>query len=50
MYLLTTTAEQFFTRRGYTKFERGDAPPGIQSSREFADLCPASSIFMSKPL
>ena len=50
MYLLTTTAEQFFARRGYAKLERADAPAGIRATREFADICPASSIFMFKPL
>ncbi len=50
MYLLTTTAEQFFARRGYAKLDRADAPAGIRTTREFADICPASSIFMFKPL
>jgi len=50
MYLLTTTAEHFFARRGYAKLERTDAPAGIRATREFADICPASSIFMFKPL
>jgi len=50
MYLLTTTAEHFFTRRGYAKLERAKAPAGIRATREFAGLCPASSIFMFKRL
>jgi amino-acid N-acetyltransferase len=50
MYLLTTTAEAFFARRGYRRVERGQAPPSIQSTREFAGLCPASSAFMTKRL
>src|SRR5262249_42416361 len=48
IYLLTTTAEAFFTRRGYTVVPRENAPPAIRNTREFAALCPASSAFMSK--
>ncbi len=50
MYLLTTTAEKFFARRGYVQLDRADAPEGIRATREFGDICPASSIFMFKPL
>jgi len=50
IYLLTTTAEEFFARRGYTPTPRDAAPPAIRSTREFAGICPASSAFMSKPL
>ena len=50
LYLLTTTAEAFFARRGYVAADREKAPPGIRSTREFAGLCPASSAFMVKAL
>ena len=50
LYLLTTTAESYFERRGYQRVERADAPPSIRSTREFAGLCPASSAFMIKRL
>ena len=50
MYLLTTTAESFFRRRGYRCIDRAEAPPAIQSTREFARLCPASAAFMIKRL
>jgi amino-acid N-acetyltransferase len=50
LYLLTTTAESFFERRGYRRVERTEAPPAIQSTPEFASLCPASSAFMLKRL
>jgi amino-acid N-acetyltransferase len=50
LYLLTTTAESFFERRGYRRVERTEAPPAIQSTPEFASLCPASSAFMIKRL
>jgi amino-acid N-acetyltransferase len=50
LYLLTTTAEEFFARRGYTRVAREDAPESIRSTREFAGICPASAAFMVKRL
>ena len=50
VYLLTTTAEDFFARRGYVRIGREKAPRTIRSTREFAELCPASSAFMVKHL
>jgi amino-acid N-acetyltransferase len=50
LYLLTTTAEPFFARRGYEHAPRDTAPAAIRASREFAGLCPASSAFMAKRL
>ena len=50
IYLLTTTADDFFSARGYARTERSSAPESIRGTREFASLCPASSIFMIKHL
>lgn len=50
VYLLTTTAEQFFLARGYSSAARETAPTSIRSTTEFAGLCPASSAFLSKRL
>jgi amino-acid N-acetyltransferase len=50
LYLLTTTAEGFFTRLGYAAAARDLAPSAIRATREFAGICPASSAFLSKPL
>jgi amino-acid N-acetyltransferase len=50
LYLLTTAAESYFEHRGYRRIHRAEAPPSIQSTREFANLCPASSAFMIKRL
>jgi amino-acid N-acetyltransferase len=50
MFLLTTTAEAFFKRRGYTAAIRDDAPAEIRATREFAGICPASSAFLAKQL
>ena len=50
LYLLTTTAENFFAAQGYARAERGSAPPEIQATAEFRDLCPYSAILMIKTL
>lgn len=48
IYLLTTTAEKFFSRNGYRRAQRSEAPAGIASMPQFAGLCPSSSAFMTK--
>ncbi len=50
LYLLTTTAEPFFARRGYRRAARESAPAPIKATREFAGICPASSTFMTRQL
>jgi amino-acid N-acetyltransferase len=50
IFLLTTTAEGFFERHGYRSIGREAAPAAIRHTREFADICPASSAFMFKTL
>lgn len=49
IYLLTTTAEQFFAGRGYRAIPRTDAPVQIQGSTQFSRLCPATARVMVKP-
>jgi amino-acid N-acetyltransferase len=48
LYLLTTTAEQFFLRRGYARIPRENAPAAIKGTSEFSGICPVSSVFMVK--
>ena len=50
MYLLTTTAEKFFARRGYRPIARDQVPDSIRSTPEYSDICPASSAIMVKHL
>ena len=50
LYLLTTTAEAFFARHGYVRIPREAAPPVLQQTAEFAALCPASAVCLTKPL
>ena len=50
LYLLTTTAEDFFARRGYSRVPRDSAPASIKATPEVAGICPVSSAFMRKQL
>lgn len=50
MYLLTTTAEDFFAALGYRRVERAQVPEAIRNTQEFSSLCPASASVMVKDL
>jgi len=45
-YLLTTTAEAYFRKRGFSKIEREEVNPQLLQSHEFQDACPASAVCM----
>ncbi|HET7706502.1 MAG TPA: arsenic resistance N-acetyltransferase ArsN2 [Thermoanaerobaculia bacterium] len=45
-YLLTTTAEDYFARRGFKKIDRDEVHPQLMASRELQDACPASATCM----
>ncbi|HEX6313932.1 MAG TPA: GNAT family N-acetyltransferase, partial [Gemmatimonadaceae bacterium] len=50
LYLLTTTAGDYFPRFGFQPAERESAPPAVRQSREFAEACPSTALFMTLPL
>ncbi|MBU9414351.1 MULTISPECIES: arsenic resistance N-acetyltransferase ArsN2 [Burkholderia] len=50
LFLLTTTAADYFEKMGYQRVDRAVAPGEIQSSSQFASLCLASATCMTKPL
>ena len=50
LWLLTTTAPDFFRRLGYMDTVRASAPAAVQQSGEFTNLCPASAVCLSKRL
>jgi N-acetylglutamate synthase-like GNAT family acetyltransferase len=50
LYLLTTTADRFFSGLGYMVAPRTLAPVSIAKTEQFAGLCPASAVFMHKDL
>lgn len=50
VFLLTTSAEKFFLKLGYSPATRDTAPSAIQATAQFAALCPASSALLTKKL
>jgi amino-acid N-acetyltransferase len=50
LYLLTTTAAEFFGAHGYIECERAAVPPAIVATPEFESMCPASAACLSKAL
>ncbi|MDH5693401.1 MAG: arsenic resistance N-acetyltransferase ArsN2 [Gammaproteobacteria bacterium] len=50
IYLLTTTADQYFLKHDYQKLPRNQAPHEILSSSQFSHVCPISAILMVKYL
>jgi amino-acid N-acetyltransferase len=50
LYLLTTTAASFFSKRGYTVVDRSDVSQFIKTTSEFCSVCPSSATLMKKEL
>jgi amino-acid N-acetyltransferase len=46
LYLLTTTAEDYFPRFGFQRITRDQVPAQVQQSAEFRGACPASAVVM----
>ena len=48
VFLLTTTAPRYFERFGFANANRSEAPAELASSPEFASVCPASAICLTR--
>ena len=48
LFLLTTTAENYFPRFGFTRTNRSAVPPAMQASAEFQGACPDSAAVMKR--
>lgn len=48
LYLLTTTAKDFFDKQGYCVIKREESPETVKQTAEFTSLCPASAVVMKK--
>ncbi|MBT1701673.1 arsenic resistance N-acetyltransferase ArsN2 [Chryseosolibacter indicus] len=46
IYLLTETAQGFFSKKGFTSINRDEVPSEVKVSSEFSHVCPASAIAM----
>lgn len=47
-WLLTMSARDYFTRRGFVTVERELAPAAIRTTAQFASLCPSSAVLMRR--
>lgn len=50
LHLLTTTADTYFKRFGFETVDRSNAPKAILQTKEFSEICPASSVYMTKDI
>ena len=50
LYLLTTSAADYFRRLGYVDVPRADVPATIGAHAQFRSLCPASAVCLEKRL
>jgi len=49
-YLITTTADAYFLRYGFTEVKRAEVPEAIRATSQFSALCPASAVIMKMSL
>ncbi|HJP85356.1 MAG TPA: arsenic resistance N-acetyltransferase ArsN2 [Gemmatimonadaceae bacterium] len=50
LYLLTTTAEKYFPRFGFTRTSRSGVPQELKNSAEFRGACPDTAVVMKRRL
>lgn len=50
LHLLTTTAEKYFSKKGFITTDRMHAPHVIRMTSEFASICPSNSTYMNMHL
>ena len=50
VYLLTTTAAEFFPRFGFAAIDRAEVPPAVRRSAEFQGACPDTAVVMQLDL
>jgi amino-acid N-acetyltransferase len=48
IYLLTTSAGDYFRRLGYADIARDAVPPAVATHAQFRSLCPASAVCLAK--
>ncbi|MBC6492775.1 arsenic resistance N-acetyltransferase ArsN2 [Flavihumibacter stibioxidans] len=50
LYLVTNTAENYFSRKGFVPINRNQLPSTVAASAEFNGLCPVTATIMRKSL
>lgn len=48
LYLLTTTAEKYFLKKGFRVSKKETTPQSIQNTQEFSSVCPCDAVCMKK--
>jgi amino-acid N-acetyltransferase len=48
VFLLTTTAAEYFSRFGFERVTREDVPASVRASVEFQSACPSSAVVMRR--
>lgn len=48
LFLLTTTAEEYFPRFGFSRTTRSAVPDALKASAEFQGACPDSAVVMKR--
>jgi len=50
LYVVTTTATDFFARQGYRKVQAADVPAGVVGSEEYKTFVPGGGVVMARPV
>lgn len=50
LYVVTTTAEEFFGRQGYRRVTAAEVPAGLRASEEFTAFAPGGGTVMTRPV
>ena len=50
LFLITTTADGYFTRYGFVPVSRDTVPEAIRQTQQFSDLCSSLAIVMKRTL
>jgi N-acetylglutamate synthase-like GNAT family acetyltransferase/protein-tyrosine-phosphatase len=50
LYVVTTTASDFFSRQGYRKVQAADVPAGVVGSEEYETFVPGGGVVMARPV
>lgn len=50
LYVVTTTAEDFFAGHGFRKVAAKEVPPGLQASEEYTAFVPGGGTVMARPV
>lgn len=50
LYLITTTAREYFAKKGFKAIAREEVSSSLASSREFSTLCPSTATVMMRKL